>query len=171
MPSSGRCRPNEYFIPSTTTRLFSAASPERNPVSVQCSLCLAWPNSHIPPAPPTSAATDVWERLWCRLPVFGLGEGLRLKPLSVTINPAVKPLSGTSHWVSENRSPAGAVQILRWSSTKRPTSPSPFPSDVFEAAFTSDGASVGVDDVGLSGPAFDAAGLAPSSCAGDRKST
>src|SRR5205807_814407 len=111
--------------------------------------------------------TDALERLLYRLMVYGSCERLRLKSLSVTIKPAVKPLSGTSHWVSENRSPAGAVQILRWSSTKRPTSPNSFPSDVFEAAFTSDGASVGVDDVGLSGPAFDAAGLAPSSCAGD----
>src|SRR5205823_4209713 len=91
----------------------------------------------------------------------------RLKSLSVTIKPAVKPLSGTSHWVSENRSPAGAVQILRWSSTKRPTSPSPFPSDVFEAAFTSDGASAREDDVDLSGPVLDAVGSAPRSCAED----
>src|SRR5436190_2484402 len=113
LPSSGRCRPNEYFIPSTTTRLFKAASPARNPVSLQCSLCLAWPKSHIPPALPTSAATDALERLLYRLIVLGSCERLLLKSLSVTTNPAVKPLSGTSHVVSENRSRAGLVQILR----------------------------------------------------------
>src|SRR6516162_10584140 len=72
VPSSGRCRPNEYFIPSTTTRLFNAASPERNPVSRQCSLCVSWLSSHIPPAPPTSAARDALEMLLYRLIVFGL---------------------------------------------------------------------------------------------------
>src|SRR5437773_10836034 len=53
------------------------------------------------------------ERLLYRLIVLGSCERLLLKSLSVTTNPAVKPLSGTSHVVSENRSRAGLVQILR----------------------------------------------------------
>src|SRR5215469_2005829 len=72
LPSSGRWRPNEYFIPSTTTRLFRAASPERNPVSRQGWLCVSWLNSHIPPAPPIRAAMDALEMLLYRLIVFGL---------------------------------------------------------------------------------------------------
>src|SRR5207253_11471349 len=112
LPSSGRCRPNEYFIPSTTTRLFNAASPERNPVSRQCSLCVSWLNSHIPPAPPTRAARDALEMLLYRLIVFGLWERLLLKSLSVTTKPAVKPLRGTSHSVSGIRRLAGLVHSL-----------------------------------------------------------
>src|SRR6266852_7100956 len=57
----GRSRRSEYFIPSTTTKLFNVASPARNPVSLQCSLCLAWPNSHIAPIPPVRAATPPFE--------------------------------------------------------------------------------------------------------------
>src|SRR6266481_8362067 len=60
-PWYGRSRRSEYFNPSTATRLFSAASLARKPVSLQCSLCLAWPNSHIPPAPPRRAATPPFE--------------------------------------------------------------------------------------------------------------
>src|SRR5208337_4130068 len=57
LPWYGLSRPKGYFSPSTTTRLFTTASPARNPVSLQCSLCEAWPESQIPPAPPTSAPT------------------------------------------------------------------------------------------------------------------
>src|SRR5713226_5599174 len=57
LPWNGRSRRSEYLNDSTATKLFKAASPARKPVSLQCSLCEAWPKSHIPPAPPISAAT------------------------------------------------------------------------------------------------------------------
>src|SRR5580704_19334745 len=71
-PCNGRSRPNGYFNASTTARLFNAASPARNPVSRQCALCVAWLNSHIPPAPPMSAPTLAFERFVYRLIVLGL---------------------------------------------------------------------------------------------------
>src|SRR5580700_654925 len=47
--------------------------------------------------------------------VVGLCDKCLLYSVSVTKRPAVIPLSGTNHSVSENRSFAGLVQICSWS--------------------------------------------------------
>src|SRR5216684_9104070 len=63
LPWNGRSRRKEYLSPSTTTRLFNAASPARKPVSRQWLLCVKWLASHRPPPAPASAATPALERV------------------------------------------------------------------------------------------------------------
>src|SRR5215471_10133648 len=61
-PSKGLLRRNEYFSISTAMRLLNMASPDRNPVSVQCSSWRTLPRNHMPPAEPIKTPTPAFEK-------------------------------------------------------------------------------------------------------------
>ena len=67
------------------------------------------------PALPTSAATPAFESVVYFDNFLGSRDMFLLTSVSVTSNPAVIPLSGTSHAVSEKWSRKGAVHNCFWS--------------------------------------------------------